>query len=197
MILRENSEWLRYVLWGCAIGCCFLVAGAVRAPETDAGKMIGAVMGVLLFGFSGFVFKTRKIEIDPVRSRITITRRGFRDAAREVIEFSEVERIVLVKTFYYDEELASANRWHERWNVVLQCTDRVVPVTQNPAVRKEDASRTAGNIQRILGVGISDSDEESIRALVRTGRKADAITVAVRSLGMTTTEAREYVGKLS
>jgi hypothetical protein len=65
MTLRENSEWLRYVLWACAIGLCFLAASFISAPVHDFGKIIGSVMGVFLFGFSGFVFKHTKQQLTP------------------------------------------------------------------------------------------------------------------------------------
>lgn len=86
-----------------------------------------------------------------------------------------------------------ANRWQERWYLVLQCRNEIVPLIHNPSVRKEEASLLAEKLQLILGVGILDSDQESLVTLLKTGRKTEAITLATRSLGMTVTEANQYV----
>ena len=67
VILKENSEWLRYVFWVAAFGMCFLVVNIINAPVLDYGKLYGSVAGVLLLGFCGFVLKIRRVTVDPVR----------------------------------------------------------------------------------------------------------------------------------
>ena len=76
-ILQENSGWLRYVLWGCAIGFCVLAVSVINAPVRDVGKVIGSVMGVLLFGFSGYVIRTRHITVDPLSQKSRLRARVF------------------------------------------------------------------------------------------------------------------------
>lgn len=53
LVLRENGEWLRYVLWGAAIGMGFLAASAISSPDRDVGRIFGSVMVVLFFGSCG------------------------------------------------------------------------------------------------------------------------------------------------
>ncbi len=196
MTIREHGEWLRYVFWCCALGLTFLGIQHATSPDHDIGKIIGSILGALLFGLSGFVFKTYKVVCDLHRRTISLTHKGFRHTARQPIPFSEVEHIVIVKTFHYDEDLLPANRWQERWYLALQCRNEIVTLTHNPSVGKEEASLLAKKLQSILGVDILDSDQESLATLSKTGRKAEAMTLATRSLGMTVTEASQYVESL-
>jgi len=195
MTFRENSEWLRYVFWACAIGLCFLTLDFINEPVIDLWKTIGAVMGVLLFGFSGFVFKTHKTIVDPSRREITITSKGFKKSTSEIVKFDSIDRIILVATFDYDEDLMPANRWQERWSLALVCKGRSVPITHNLYVSKDQAMRDANKIKQILNVEISDTVEESIASLAQNGRKIEAATLATHSLGMTPTKAKDFVDK--
>ncbi|MBX3308518.1 MAG: hypothetical protein KF751_20925 [Nitrospira sp.] len=193
MTIRENANWLRYVFWCCTFGLALLAIQNVVSSDDDIGKIIGSILGALLFGFSGFVFKTHKVVFDLNRRTIRLTHKGFRHTAQQTILFADVEHIVVVKTFHYDEDLLPANRWQERWYLALQCRNEIVTLTHNPSVRKEEARLLAEKLQLILGVEILDSDQESLATLLKTGRKAEAITLATRSLGMTVTEASQYV----
>jgi len=89
----------------------------------DAGKITACILGVLLFGFSGFVFKTHKVVFDQRRRRITLTHKGFRSSTQESIPFSDVEHVVVVKTFHHNEDLLPANRLQERWYLALMCRE--------------------------------------------------------------------------
>ncbi len=193
MIIRENREWLRYVFWACALGLSFLTIQSAISPGHDIGKIVGSILGALLFGFSGFVFKTHKVVFDQLQHKIILIHRGFRNFSQQTISFSDVENVVVVKTFHYDEDLAPANRWQERWYIALKCRTEIVTLTHNPSFRKDEARHLAQKIQSILGVGILDSDQESLKTLIMAGRKAEAITLAARSLGMTVTEASQHV----
>jgi hypothetical protein len=194
-ILRENSEWLRYVMWSAAIGIGLLLASAINSPERDVGKIIGSAAGVLLLGFSGFVFRTRHIKIDPVRRVITITSKGFRQISTEILKFDAVDRIIVLDTWEYDSDLLPANRWQQRWLLALACKERSVLLNYNPYINKQQAMRDAMNIQRLLGVEITDTVEESITHLMRVGRKIEAIALATRTLGMSIEQAKDYVDK--
>ncbi|MBI5149409.1 MAG: hypothetical protein HZA28_01380 [Candidatus Omnitrophica bacterium] len=194
-VLRENNEWLRYVFWGAAIGMGFLVVSAVNSPVRDVVKIIGSVMGVFLFGFSGFVFQTHKTIVDPSRREITITSKGFKKSTSEIVKFDSIDRIIVITTFAYDEDLMPANRWQECWSLALACKERSVPITHNLYVSKEQAVRDAKKIRQILNVEISDTVEESIASLAQNGRKIEAVTLASRALGMTTTRAKDFVDK--
>lgn len=196
MTIRENGVWLRYVFWCCALGLALLGFQHATSPDHDTGKIIGSILGAVLFGFSGFVFKTHKVVIDPRRKTLILTQKGFRNTTQQTIPFLAVEHIVVVKTFHYDEDLLPANRWQERWYLVLKCRNEIVTLTHNPSVNKEEASLLAKKIQSILGVDILDSDQESLVMLLKTGRKAEAMTLATRSLGMTITEASQHVESL-
>lgn len=196
MIIRENREWLRYVFWFGAAGLAWLAVQNVISLYQDTGKIIGSTLGALLFGFSGFAFKTHKAVFDLHQKKIVLTHKGFRNTSEQVILFSDVSHVVIVKTFHYDEDLLPANRWQERWHLALKCREEIVLLTYNPSVRKDEAGRLAREIQSILGVNILDSDQESLYALLKIGWKAEAITLATRSLGMTVTEASQHIGSL-
>jgi hypothetical protein len=101
----------------------------------------------------------------------------------------------LIATFHYDEELMPANRWQERWSLALACKTRSVSITHNLYVSKEQAMRDARKIQQFLNVEISDAVEESITSLAQNGRRIEAATLATRSLGMTTTQAKVCMEK--
>lgn len=196
MTIRENGEWLRYVFWFGAIGLALLALQHAAAPERDTGKIIGSILGSLLFGFSAYVFKTHKVVFDQHRKTITLFRKGFRNATQHTILFADIEHIVVVKTFHYNEDLLPANRWQARWYLALACREGIVTLTHNPAVHKEEAQNLAKKIQGILRVDILDSDQESLNVLLKTGRKTEAITLAARSLGMTVGEASRHVDSL-
>lgn len=196
MTIRENSNWLRYVFWCCALGLAMLAIQNAVSSDHDTGKIIGSILGALLFGFSGFVFKTHKVVFDLHRRTISLTHKGFRHTAQQTIPFADVEHIVIVKTFHYEEDLLPANRWQERWYLALQCRNEIVTLTHNPSVRKEEASLLAKKIQSIVSVEILDSDQESLAMLLKTGTKAEAIALAIRSLGMTVTEASQHVASV-
>jgi hypothetical protein len=195
MTIRENSEWIRYVLWACAIGFCFLTTSFLNTPVIDFGKVIGSVAGIILFGFSGFVFQTHKIKVDPLRRIITITSKGFRKSASETLSFDSVDKIILISTLDYDENLMPANRWQERWSLALACKGRSVPITHNLYVSKEQAMCDARKLQQHLNVAISDTLEDSIASLAQNGREIEAATLASRARGMTTAQAQIFVEK--
>lgn len=196
MIIRENAEWLRYVFWFGALGLALIAYQNTTAPDPDAVKIIASILGALLCGFSGVVFKTHKAIFDPSRKQITLIHRGFRNSTQQTIPFSAVEHIVVVKTFDYNEDMLPANRWQERWYLALACRDEIVTLTYNLSVQKGEARQLAQKIQAILVVDVLDTDQESLNALVKTGRKAEAISLAARSLGMTVTEAKQHVDSL-
>lgn len=194
-ILQENSGWLRYVLWGCAIGFCVLAVSVINAPVRDVGKVIGSVMGVLLFGFSGYVIRTRHITVDPLSQKVTITSKGFWQKTTEHLAFKEIKKVLVLTTFDSIENLQGANVMRERWPIALVLEERSVPVTENLYITKERALRDAKRIQQLLNVEISDTVDESIASLAQNGRKIEAVTLASRSLGMTTTQAKDFVDK--
>lgn len=194
-ILQENSGWLRYVLWGCAIGFCVLAVSVINAPVRDVGKVIGSVMGVLLFGFSGYVIRTRHITVDPLSQKVTITSKGFWQKTTEHLAFKEIKKVLVLTTFDSIENLQGANVMRERWAIALVLEERSVPVTENLYITKERALRDAKRIQQLLNVEISDTVDESIASLAQNGRKIEAVTLASRSLGMTTTQAKDFVDK--
>jgi len=195
-VLRENSEWLRYVLWACAVGLGILAANAIAAPVRDTGKIIGSLLGVLLFGFSGFVFRTRYVMADPITRMITLTSKGFRKTSREQFGFDEVRRILVVSTLDYDSDLLPANRWQKRWLLALDCKGGNVQLNQNYYNRKEQALRDAERLRQLLGVDIVDTPKESIAQLSQN-YKVEAITLARRELGMTLQQAKEHVDNQS
>ncbi|HEX4974345.1 MAG TPA: hypothetical protein VFV48_00520 [Pseudomonadales bacterium] len=196
MTIRENGEWLRFLFWCCAIGLALLAIQNTTSANRDFTKIIASILGVLLFGFSALTFKTHKVVIDCGRKTITLIKKGFRNTTQQTILFSAVEHIVVVKTFHYNEDLLPANRWQERWYLALMCKDEIVTLTHNPSVQKEEARRLALDIQSILHVDILDSDHESLNVLLKSGRRAEAITLAARSLGMSVTEASKHVASL-
>jgi hypothetical protein len=196
MTIRENGEWLR-IVFGCgALGLALLALQNAAPPDHDTGKIIASILGALLFGFSAYVFKTHKVAFDRRRKTIPLTRKGFRNATRQTTPFSDVEHIVVVKAFHYDEGLLPANRWRERRYLALACRDEIVTLTEDPSVQEEEARQLAREIQSILRVNVLDSDREGPNALLKTGRKAEAIILATRSLGMTVAEASQHVGSI-
>lgn len=192
VILRENSEWLRYVFWAGAIGLGILAIQAINADDRDFGKIIGSSLGALFFGFSGFVFRTRLIAANPTRRKITITNKNCRKFTTETVSFDEIKQILLVMTLTYDSELTPSNRWQEGWTLALMCNDRSVALTLNPA-SKPQVLLNAEKIQRLVNVDITDSIEESIAHCIKNGKKIDAIALATQKLGMTVTQAKDYV----
>lgn len=193
IILYENSEWLRYVFWACAVGFCFLTINLINMPDVHIGKIVGSMMGILLFTFCGFVYQTHRIFIDPAQRKIIIISKGFRESTSEIIKFDDVDRIILVKTYEYDEDLAPANRWQDRWSLALACKRRTVPISHNFYINKEKAVGDAMRIKQVLNVDIADNIEDSIASLAQSGRKIEAVILATRSLGMTTEQATDYV----
>lgn len=196
-VLRENGEWLRYVLWGSALGMGFLAVSTINAPVRDLGKIIGGIMGILLFTFSGFVMQTRRVAFDPIRREVVIANRGFKHTTCERLSFNEIKKILVVTTFDMIENLRGTDVMRERWLIALALEERSVPITKNLYVTKEQALRDAEKIQRLLNVDISDIAEDSIAHLAQTGKKVEAVTQGSRRLGMTTTQAKDFVDEHS
>ena len=193
LVLRENGEWLRYVFWGAAIGMYFLALSAINSPVRDVGKIIGSALGVLLFGFSGFVLRSRRILVDPSKREVVLISKGLRQTATERLRFDEIERILVLMTYDSVENLRGVNVMRERWSIAFILKERSVPVTRNLYITKEQALRDAKKIQRLLNVEISDTVEEGIAHLVQTGKTVEAVSVACRALGMTTAQAKDFV----
>lgn len=193
LVLRENGEWLRYVFWGAAVGMGLLAVHAIGSPVRDFGKIIGSALGILLFGFSGCVLQIRRIAIDPLRREVIITSKGFRQTHTERLRFAEIRKILLFRTFDSVENLRGVNVMRERWSLALVLEVRNVPINKNLYITKEHALRDAKKMQRLLGVEVIDSVAEGIAHLAQAGRKVEAMTLASRALGMTTTQAKEHV----
>jgi hypothetical protein len=158
LILKENSEWLRYVLWGGAIGMCFIAASTIASPEREAGKIVGAALGVLLLGFAGCVMQTRRAVIDPARREVTLVTKGLRRQSVERLAFADIRRIRLLATSERDEGVDRS-----RWAIVLVLDQRSVQLTRNLYLTRDQAMRDAAAIQQRLGVEISAGPK-------RTGR---------------------------
>ena len=147
VILRENSEWLRYVFWASATGLGILAIQAINADDRDFGKIIGSSLSVLLLGFSGFVFKTRLVAANPTRREITITSKNYRNSTTETISFDEIKQILLVMTLTYDSELTPSNRWQEGWTLVLMCQD--LPISHKFCLMLKKSGGSSVSILRI------------------------------------------------
>ena len=193
MTLRENSEWLRYVLWGAAIGMGFLVVNSVNSPVRDVWKIVASAMGILLLGFSGFVLQTRRIVIDPSRREVIITSKGFRQTTTECLSFDEIKNILVFITFDSIENVRGVSVMRERWSIALVLKERSVPVTKKLYVTKEQALCDARRMQQLMGVDITDAVEDSIAHLAQSGKKVEAVTLASRALGMMTAQAKDFV----
>ena len=94
--------------------------------------------------------QTHQTIIDPSRREITITSKGFKKSKSEIVKYEDVDRIILIATFDYDEDLMPANRWQERWSLALACKERSVPITHNLYISKEQAMRDARKIRKFL-----------------------------------------------
>jgi hypothetical protein len=161
LVLRENSEWLRYVFWGAAIGLSVLMVNTVNAPVREVGKIIGIAAGILLTAFSGFLLQTRTIVIDPLRREVVLTSKGVRQTATERLGFDEIKELLVLKTFDQVEDSRGVNVMRERWAIAFVLDGRSVPVTKNLYVTKESALRDARKMQALLAVDITDDVDGS------------------------------------
>lgn len=190
-MLHENSGWLRYVLWGVAIGMSVLMVNTVNAPDREVGKMIGIAAGILLTGFSGFVLQTRTIVIDPLRREVVLTSKGFRQTTTERLGFDEIKKLLVLKTFDLVEDSRGVDVMRERWSIGCVLDGRSVPVTKNLYLTKESAMRDARKMQTLLAVDITDDVDDSIAHLTQSGSKIEAVTLASRARGVTITQAKD------
>lgn len=154
LVLRENGEWLRYVLWGCAVGMGWLLAGAITSVRRDPWMIYAGVTGMLLFAFSGFVIRTRRVVIDPVRREVTIASRRIGQAATQRIAFASIERIVVLPTLENVENLRGVDTLRTRWLLALSVDGRNVTITGNPYLTREAAMRDAMRIRQVLSVAV-------------------------------------------
>lgn len=193
LVLRENAEWLRGVFWLSALGMGTLLVSFFSAAERDMGKIIGSALGVLLFGFSGFVLQTRRIVIDPLRRETIIESKRFRGTTTTRLRFDDIVKILLVTTFENVEDARGANVLRERWAIAFLLADRSVPVTKNSYPTKAAAVRDAEKIRELVAVELIDTVADSIAHLAQNGQQAAALTLACRALHMTTAEAKALV----
>ena len=193
LVLRKNGGWLRYLFWGAAIGMCFVVAAALASPVRDWVKIIASALGVLFFDFCGFALQVRRITIDPSTREITISSKGFRHQITERLKFEEIKKILVLPTMVAVENVRGAEVMRKRWSIAFVLDGRSVPVTKNEYVTKNGVMRDAKKIRKILGVEISDAVEEGIEHLAQNGKKTEAVMVASRVLGMTTSQAKDFV----
>jgi hypothetical protein len=173
LVLRENSEWLRHVLWGTAIGMCFLAVSAVNSPARDVGKIIGSALGVLLLGFSGLVLQSRRLVVDPFEPRGHPCQQGILASNYERLKFDEIKRILVLMTYDSVENLRGVNVPRERWSIAFVLKERSVPVT-----------------------GLTDPLRAEIIALAREGRRIDAIKRYRDATGQDLTTAKDVVDLL-
>jgi hypothetical protein len=197
VVLKENSEWLRYVFWGAAFGMCFLVVNIINAPDLDYGKLYGSVAGALLLGFCGFVLKIRRITIDPVKRIVTIDIQGFRQSSIDRIKIDDIQNILVFMVPDTYEDSNGRSRPCKSWSIALALKDRKVTLNQNPLTQKQ-ASDISSAIQKLIQVEeIAENTEEAIMTLLQDGRKIDAIKFAASKLGLTLKQAKDFVEKLS
>lgn len=193
LVLRENAEWLRGVFWLSALGMGTLLASFFSAAERDMGKIIGSALGVLLFGFSGFVLQTRRIVIDPLRRETIIESKRFRGTTTTRLRFDDIEKILLVTTFENVEDARGANVMRKRWAIAFLLADRSVPVTKNPYPTKAAAVLDAVRYRFDQLDRHQLPDLFRIAHLAQNGQKAAALTLACRALHMTTAQAKALV----
>lgn len=193
LILKENSEWLRYFFWGAVLGMCFLAASVIRAPEIDFGRLYGSAAGAALLGFCGFALRVRRVTADPAKRELYIVNKGFRQSSVERILYDEINnvQVLTVPGTYTDSNDRSMPC--EDWRVALILKDRKVMVNANPSARKQ-VDDIAKLIQKFVQVKeVPGNKDEAIMALLQSGNKIDAIKLAVSGLGLTLEQAKDFV----
>jgi len=197
LVFSDNSEWLRYALLCCAVGMGTLAIDNLVGEVRDLGKIIGGTLGVLLFGFSGYLLQVRRLVVDPLRREITVTSKGLTRIVTDRCRFDDVTKLLVLLTYERNEELLPANRRSKRWSMSLVLKDRALPVTISSYASKEQALRDAKRIQELVKIEISDSAEEGLANLAQTGKTIDAVVAARQQLGMTLTQAKDHVNRIA
>ncbi len=114
LVLRTNAERLRGVFWISALGMGMLLMRLSRTAERDIGKIIGGAMGILLFGFSGFVLQTRHIVIDILRRDAMLVSKRVRGTTTTRFRLENIVKIFLVTIFGSVEDGRRANFMRKR-----------------------------------------------------------------------------------
>lgn len=196
LLLRENSAWLRYVLWLAGLGMAVLAMQFMRASPVEWFKLYGTVAGTALFAFSGFVFKLRRVWVDETLRELRIESLGWKNNSVRHVAFADVRglRILEISTTYEDHN--GTTRPSVGWAVGLVLENEALTLNANPLTHHDQAITLAKSFQRYLNVPIADSIMDSITHLAQSGQKIEAIQLAVKHLGKTTQEARDLVEKI-
>jgi hypothetical protein len=196
LLLRENSAWLRYVFWLAALGMAVLAVQFMRASPVEWFKLYGTVAGTALFIFSGFVLKLRRVWVDEAAQELLLETIGWRNRLERRVAFADIRelRILEIPSTYEDHN--GTTRPSVAWAVGLVLDNEVLTLNANPLTHHDQAFTLAKSFQRYLSVPIADSVEDSIAHLVQKGQKIEAVQLAVKRLGKTLSDERDWVAEL-
>ena len=180
LVLRETNEWLRYALFGGAL-VMGLLAAYNLAVSGDFMKIVGSLLGVVLFAFGTYVTEGRRIVVDPAKREVVVTMRGLREEGVVRVPFADIRRLLVVPSA-------------DRWALALGVEGRVVALTRDVYTTREQALLDAKAIQARLPVEVSESAQEA--NLAQSGRPPEAAAQARRPFGLTFEQAKEYVERL-
>lgn len=190
---RENSPWLRWVFFAGSLGMGILLYRALAADEPDFVRAACIAAGVLLLGFSGVVVQERRIVVDPARRSIVIESRRLRRRSRDSIAFDELRKIQIVATPTTREDSGGRTLPDTDWFVALVLDGRTLSVNQNPCNSPDQARALALEIARRTGLALDEGGDGSVDALVRQGRKIEAISALARQQGLSLSDARAEI----
>ncbi len=188
------STWKVPLLFAVAGVICiarlgYLLSGAAPAESGQGGnQLVGMVISSIMFPAAVVMFYEINCFRFDVAERLLVwsKRRAFR-RKRGMVPFADIESVVV--------EGCPSGFTSSSYRVVLVTKQEKIPVSESYSGTREMNERFANQLRACLGKS-GDVPEESLREMVRLGRKIDAIRYARERYGLSLADARKLVDSI-
>ena len=189
LLTYDSTLWSKWLFAGAIVMAATGVYDLTIGTRGD-DRLIGLIGGIATCALGSLVMlETTRFHVDPCQQRIQWQRRWAFQRRSGTIRFAEIRHVAIERPIG-DTGVPSRR-------IVLHLRDgSMIPVTvgYRPDVGDE-ITAAAESLRKMLGHDRPSTDE-SVRALLASGRKVDAIKILVEDEKLSLLEAKERADRL-
>lgn len=197
IIFRENSKWFRYILLFMALIFAVLLFDLSKNALILSIKGYALLSGLVLFLFSGIVFKTHVLVFDLGKRSFDICTGTFRGESLKSFSIDSIKDIVELRHATTYESTTGRTVPSAEWRLYLQMDNEQIAIPAQRFNTQDEARTAALDLANRIGLkNFPTSTEDQVVTLIRSGNKLDAISFVRELQGISLEEATNMIEKI-
>jgi hypothetical protein len=190
LLTYDSRSWSKWLFGGALIMAATAVYDLTLGTRGD-DRLIGLIGGITTCALAGLVMlETTRFHADRFKRVIEWQRRWAFQRRAGTIRFADIRHVAIERPIG-DHGVPS------RRIVIHLHNGTMVPVTAGYRPDADDAiGGAAESLRQMIGHDVRPSSEESVRALLSSGRKLDAIKLLVEDEKLSLSDAKARVDRL-